>query len=197
MPYLKIAFISLKIQKSPTMNGDVSRCVSRGADSHTRIQSTIRGHHILNYQHTLRNVDMPWGSVLRSTNIQVCEFMHRGSIWDPFPTSVRPLCLLIQCRSGWGWPETLQDTDTRSPTNKLCCSVDTNTSGASEMTHHIRTTSPTFTDTSRQTVNTWTDQTRGAVWWHFSQLSCSWRCRHIPRSLTWSQSLWSAGCGPS
>lgn len=118
-------------------------------------------------------------------------------IWDPFPTSVRPLCLLIQCRSGWGWPETLQDTDTRSPTNTFCCSADTNTSGASEMTHHITTTSPTFTGTSHQTVNTWTDQTRGALWWHFSQLSCSWRCRHIPRSLTWSQHLWSAGCAPS
>lgn len=53
--------------------------------------------------------------------------------WDQFPTSVRPLCLLIQCSSGLGWPETLQDTDTRSPTDTLCCSVDTNTSGASEI----------------------------------------------------------------
>lgn len=80
---------------SPTMNGDVPRCVSRGADSHTRIQSTIRGHHILNYQHPLRNVDMPWGSVLRTTNIQVCEFMHRGSIWDIVFGSVSYHCASI------------------------------------------------------------------------------------------------------
>lgn len=53
--------------------------------------------------------------------------------WDQFPTSVCPLCLLIQCSLGLGWPETLQDTDTRPPTDTLCCSVDTNTSGASEI----------------------------------------------------------------
>lgn len=50
-------------------------------------------------------------------------------------TSARPLCLLSQCSFGWGWPETLQDTDTLSPTDALSCSAETNTSGASEMKH--------------------------------------------------------------
>lgn len=46
-------------------------------------------------------------------------------------TSLCPFCLLIQCSSGWGWPVTLQDTDTRSPTFTLCWSSEMNTSGGS------------------------------------------------------------------
>lgn len=47
-------------------------------------------------------------------------------------TKVRPLFLLNQCSSGWGYPDTLQNTDTRLPNDTLSCSFDTNTSGASE-----------------------------------------------------------------
>lgn len=76
-------FYLLKNGSCLTVNGDVSWCVSRGADSHAGIQSTIGGHHILNHQHTLRNVDMARGSVLTTTNASnTRELMHRGSIWD-------------------------------------------------------------------------------------------------------------------
>lgn len=46
-------------------------------------------------------------------------------------TSSSPFCLLIQCSSGCGWPVTLQDTETRSPTFTLCWSSERNTSGDS------------------------------------------------------------------
>lgn len=82
-------------QLSLTVNGDISRCVARGADSHTGIQSTIRGHHVLNHQHTLRNIDMPRRSVLRSANIRMHEFMHRGSIRDIVLGSVSYQCASV------------------------------------------------------------------------------------------------------
>lgn len=46
-----------------------------------------------------------------------------------------PLSLLSQYSWGWGWPDTLQGTDTRSPTETCCGSAGTNTSGASEIKH--------------------------------------------------------------
>lgn len=43
------------------MYGNVSGCITRGADSHAGIQSSIRGHHLLNHQLTVDNMDMTRG----------------------------------------------------------------------------------------------------------------------------------------
>lgn len=41
-----------------TVYCNISWCISRGADSHAGIQSTIRGQHLLNHQRTVKNTDM-------------------------------------------------------------------------------------------------------------------------------------------
>lgn len=126
-----------------TVYGNISGCITRDTDSHAGIQSSIRGHHILNHQLTpshmdaTRVCDLKHNGANRSCEYSYCcaqlvMCLSRTIHMCLSLTSVRPLCLLSQCSSGWGCPETLQNTDTRSPGDTLSCSFDTNTSGASE-----------------------------------------------------------------
>lgn len=68
-------------------------------------------------------------------NENVLLTAHRSFSSVAARTSVFPLYLLSQCSCGWGWPVTLQATETRSPTDTVCCSADTDTSGASGRQH--------------------------------------------------------------
>lgn len=134
------------------MYGNISGCIARDADSHAGIQSSIRGHHFLNHhltpshmdvtrvcglKHNGNNRNREYSYSLSFTNLprRCCVQLVMCLLWTIHMclslTSVRPLCLLSQCSSGWGCPETLQNTDTRLSSDTLSCSSDTNTSGAS------------------------------------------------------------------
>lgn len=143
---------------------NISWGISSWANSHAGIQSTIRGHYFFNHKHTILNIDstrsraltetdtqrdqwhirpnmsseaceVAWSWIFSGNIVRMCVCVCVCSMRPCALTTVCPFCLLSQCSSGWGCPETLQDTDTRSPADTCSCSADITTSGASEMKH--------------------------------------------------------------